>query len=45
MPINKKMMQKMVEEYGKDKGKSVYYATENKRKKKGNLSKMLRGEK
>ena len=47
MPVNRKMMKKMVEEYGKEKGEDVYYATEMKRKKKhkGNLSKMLRSEK
>jgi len=47
MPVNKKMMKAMLEEYGEKKGKQVYYATENKRKnkKKGNLSRALRGEK
>ena len=47
MPVNKKMMKAMLETYGKEKGERVYYATENKmkKKKKGNLSKALRGEK
>lgn len=47
MPVNKKQMRRMIEEYGEKKGKSVYYAVEmNRRKKhKGNLSKMLRGAK
>lgn len=47
MPVNKKMMRRMVEEYGDKKGKDVYYAVEmNRRKKtKGTLSKMLKGAK
>lgn len=36
MPMNKKMMKNMMDEYGSEKGKRVYYATENKqRSKKG----------
>ena len=34
MPINKKKMKALKQEYGKDKGKSVYYALENKVKQK-----------
>ena len=46
MPINRKMMKSMLEQYGKEKGKRVYYATENKVKsKKGNLSRALKGDK
>ena len=32
MPVNKKMMKTMQKEYGKDKGKKVYYAVEAKQK-------------
>ena len=32
MPVNRKMMSEMEKEYGKKKGKKVYYAMENKRK-------------
>ena len=32
VPVHKKMMKSMVKQYGKKKGKSVYYAMENKRK-------------
>jgi len=32
MPINKSMMNEMVKQYGKKKGKSVYYAVEQKQK-------------
>lgn len=32
MPINKSMMKSMQEQYGKAKGKSVYYAVESKQK-------------
>lgn len=32
MPVNRKMMQSMKKQYGAKKGKSVYYATENKMK-------------
>ena len=32
MPVNKEMMSSMKKEYGKDKGKQVYYAMENKLK-------------
>lgn len=34
MPVNKKKMAALKKEYGKEKGKSVYYALENKVKKK-----------
>ena len=34
MPINKKKMQALKKEYGSEKGKSVYYALEQKAKKK-----------
>lgn len=34
MPINKKMMSSMKKQYGKEKGKDVYYAVENKLKQK-----------
>lgn len=34
MPIKKKMMQNLKKEYGDKKGKDVYYALENKKKKK-----------
>ena len=33
MPINKKKMSSMKKQYGKEKGKDVYYALENKQKK------------
>ena len=33
MPVNRKMMANMKHEYGEKKGKSVYYAMENKMKK------------
>ncbi len=32
MPINKKMMSNMKKQYGKEKGKDVYFAVENKQK-------------
>lgn len=32
MPVNKKMMQEMKKRYGKEKGKDVYYAVEQKQK-------------
>lgn len=32
MPVNKKMMKDLKKEYGAKKGKSVYYALENKQK-------------
>lgn len=35
MPINKSMMAAMKKEYGSKKGKSVYYAMENKMKSEG----------
>ena len=35
MPVNKKKMKSMMDEYGKKKGKSVYYAMEMMEKKKG----------
>lgn len=35
MPVNKKKMKSMMDEYGKKKGKSVYYAMEMKEKKHG----------
>lgn len=34
MPQNQKMMKSMMKEYGSKKGKDVYYAVENKQKKK-----------
>lgn len=34
MPVNKKMMSSMKKQYGKEKGKDIYYAIENKQKKK-----------
>lgn len=34
MPINQKMMRNMKKEYGSKKGESIYYALENKKKKK-----------
>jgi len=34
MPVNKKLMKSLKEEYGSDKGEAIYYAMENKRKKK-----------
>jgi hypothetical protein len=34
MPVNKKMMKELKKEYGAKKGKDVYYAIEQKRKKK-----------
>ena len=34
MPVNRKMMSNMKKEYGSKKGESVYYAMENKMKKK-----------
>lgn len=34
MPVNKKKMKALKEEYGKKKGENVYYAMENKDKKK-----------
>jgi hypothetical protein len=34
MPVNKKEMKALKKEYGKKKGKSIYYALENKWKKK-----------
>ena len=34
MPINKKMMASVKKQYGKEKGKDVYYALENKQKQK-----------
>lgn len=39
MPINRKMMNKMVAEYGKKKGKHVYFAVENIQKLRKRLSK------
>ena len=33
MPINQKMMKSMQKQYGKKKGKDVYYAVEQKQKK------------
>lgn len=39
MPVNKKKMKAMKEEYGTKKGKSVYYALENKMKQKGKKKK------
>ncbi len=41
MPIIRSMMHKMKQEYGDKKGEQVYYATENKMKKKGVLRSML----
>ena len=41
MPVNKPMMKSMKESYGKKKGEEVYYAVENKQKKK---SMPMRGE-
>lgn len=41
MPIIRSMMQNMMKEYGDKKGKSVYYATENKLRSKGKFGKML----
>lgn len=35
MPVNKKKMKAMMDEYGNKKGKSVYYAMEMKEKKHG----------
>lgn len=32
MPVNRSMMKSLKEQYGKEKGTSVYYALENKRK-------------
>ena len=32
MPVNQSMMDNMVKQYGSEKGKSVYYAMENKMK-------------
>ena len=40
MPVNEKMMGNMQKEYGMEKGKRVYYATEMKRKKKKKAPKM-----
>lgn len=34
MPVNREMMDRMVKEYGAEKGKRVYYAMEMKRRKK-----------
>ena len=34
MPVNQKMMREMKKRYGSKKGKDVYYAVENKQKKK-----------
>lgn len=34
MPVNKSMMQSMIKQYGKKKGKEVYYAVEMKSKSK-----------
>lgn len=39
MPVNKKKMKAMKEQYGKDKGKDVYYATEMKAKQKAKKKK------
>lgn len=32
MPVTKKMMSSMKKQYGKEKGKDIYYAVENKQK-------------
>jgi len=32
MPVNRKMMNSMREQYGKERGERVYYATENSQK-------------
>lgn len=34
MPVNKKKMSSLKQQYGKEKGKDIYYALENKSKKK-----------
>lgn len=34
MPVNRKMMNDLKKEYGEEKGKSIYYAIEQKRKEK-----------
>lgn len=34
MPVNRKKMKSLKDQYGKEKGKDVYYALENKAKKK-----------
>lgn len=41
MPVIRSMMSDMQKEYGTKKGKNVYYAVENKMKKKGKLRSML----
>ena len=40
MPIIRSMMKNMIKQYG-DRAKEVYYATENKLKKKGKMRSML----
>lgn len=35
MPINREMMKSMKDQYGKKKGRDIYYAVEQKQKKKG----------
>ena len=44
MPVNQKKMKSMKKQYGKKKGEQVYYAVENKarKKKKGNKRQNLR---
>lgn len=41
VPIIRSMMSNMEDQYGAKKGKQVYYATENKLKKKGKLRSMI----
>lgn len=42
MPVNRKMMGELEKEYGKKKGKKVYYALENKEKKVEYMPKRMR---
>ena len=35
MPVNRKMMKSMKEQYGKERGEDIYYAVEQKKKAKG----------
>lgn len=42
MPVNMKMMKNMKKEYGEEKGEKVYYAMENKNKKKGSAKAALK---
>ena len=42
MPVNRKMMKAMKEQYGKKRGEDIYYATEQKMKAKKAISKKVK---